>query len=608
MTMAVQISSLQPPCGARVRATMSRRAAALESRTRPKISMSRPKISIRTRVFTDDDDANRHAHSLFFLEHHELPSFPAPSIKAGSLPSEMSRRQTTFIAHASDASQLAMSTESPSSPTPSEDALRAAIKLPTRETTHRVFHSRGSEKQFEPSDLIERFVADVDEHFQDAVSQIKAQKCQHCKHGYSDVVLFQAFDWISTRRSHGSDKNYYERVLDRVDLLASYGVTHAWLPPPSLSVSPEGYMPSELYNLDASEYGDKASLKTLIAALKSKGIVAVADVVINHRCAEYTTDGRFKSFADEVTPSGRKINWGAWAIAEDDPCFEGTGASDSGDSIAMAPDLDHSNPEIRDALIEWLTWLRDDVGFDGWRFDFVQGYAPEYAREYVEKTVGFEKFCCAENWVGMKWTHDVLDYDQNAPRRVLLDWLAAAGDAAALFDFPTKGILQEAIRRREFWRLRDSRGGPPGLAGYSPQNAVLFVDNHDTGYPQNHWPFPTDRLGCGYAYALLHPGIPCVFGPHVWCADASQAACWNANLPREIKTLLDIRRRAGICCESTLTILEASSELYMANVDDKLIVKLGPMYDVPRELLPSEDEFALATSGDDYAVWMRRGF
>ena len=98
-----------------------------------------------------------------------------------------------------------------------------------------------------------------------------------------------------------------------------------------------------------------------------------------------------------------------------------------------------------------------------------------------------------------------------------------------------------------------------------------------------------------------------MFGPHVWCADASQAACWNVNLPREIKTLLDIRRRVGICCESVVTILEASSELYVANIDEKLIVKLGPRYDVPRELLPSEDEFELATSGDDYAVWMRRG-
>jgi len=322
--------------------------------------------------------------------------------------------------------------------------------------------------------------------------------------------------------------------------------------------------------------------------------------------AEYTSDGHFKSFADEQTPSGRKINWGKWAIAEDDPRFEGTGNVDSGDSIGIAPDLDHANPEIRDALVEWLTWLKDEIGFGGWRFDFVQGYAPEYAREYVERTVGFQTFSCAENWVGMKWTNDVLEYNQDAPRRVLMDWLAAANDAAALFDFPTKGILQEAIKRREFWRLKDARGEPPGLAGFAPQLSVLFVDNHDTGYPQMHWPFPTDRLGCGYAYTLLHPGIPSIFGPHIWCSDASPAVCWNSELPHEIKTLLKIRKSAGICCESKVKILAATNDLYVANIDDKLIVKLGPQYEMPAELLPNPDEFSLETSGDDYAVWMRR--
>ena len=37
-------------------------------------------------------------------------------------------------------------------------------------------------------------------------------------------------------------------------------------------------------------------------------------------------------------------------------------------------------------LKEWLTWLRQDVGFDGWRFDFVKGYRGERVREYVEAT------------------------------------------------------------------------------------------------------------------------------------------------------------------------------------------------------------------------------
>lgn len=46
----------------------------------------------------------------------------------------------------------------------------------------------------------------------------------------------------------------------------------------------------------------------------------------------------------------------------------------------------------------------------------------------------------------------------------------------------------------------------PGLIGWWPKMAVTFVDNHDTGSTQAHWPFPKDLVGLGYAYILTHPG------------------------------------------------------------------------------------------------------
>jgi alpha-amylase len=36
--------------------------------------------------------------------------------------------------------------------------------------------------------------------------------------------------------------------------------------------------------------------------------------------------------------------------------------------------------------------------------------------------------------------------------------------------------------------------------------AMTFVDNHDTGSTQAHWPFPKDLVGLGYAYIITHPG------------------------------------------------------------------------------------------------------
>jgi alpha-amylase len=48
----------------------------------------------------------------------------------------------------------------------------------------------------------------------------------------------------------------------------------------------------------------------------------------------------------------------------------------------------------------------------------------------------------------------------------LCDWLNASNKTCTAFDFPTKGILQEAIKKNELWRLKDSKGKPPGLMGW----------------------------------------------------------------------------------------------------------------------------------------------
>ena len=63
-----------------------------------------------------------------------------------------------------------------------------------------------------------------------------------------------------------------------------------------------------------------------------------------------------------------------------------------------------------------------------------------------------------------------------------MDWLEKAG-GCYLFDFPTKGILAEAVRNKQYWRLIDHEQRMPGLAGYWPSRAVTFIDNHDTGVP-----------------------------------------------------------------------------------------------------------------------------
>eukprot|EP00445_Apocalathium_hangoei_P003393 CAMPEP_0203857456 /NCGR_PEP_ID=MMETSP0359-20131031/10736_1 /ASSEMBLY_ACC=CAM_ASM_000338 /TAXON_ID=268821 /ORGANISM="Scrippsiella Hangoei, Strain SHTV-5" /LENGTH=365 /DNA_ID=CAMNT_0050774153 /DNA_START=43 /DNA_END=1136 /DNA_ORIENTATION=- len=70
------------------------------------------------------------------------------------------------------------------------------------------------------------------------------------------IVLLQGFNWESWRAGAG---DWYSVIGNSVDKLKHAGVTDIWMPPPSSSVAPQGYLPSQLFNLDGSKYGTQAS-------------------------------------------------------------------------------------------------------------------------------------------------------------------------------------------------------------------------------------------------------------------------------------------------------------------------------------------------------------
>uniref|UniRef100_A0A0D6R490 Alpha-amylase n=1 Tax=Araucaria cunninghamii TaxID=56994 RepID=A0A0D6R490_ARACU len=393
--------------------------------------------------------------------------------------------------------------------------------------------------------------------------------------GSGKEVLLQGFNW----ESHHSGRWYHE-LAEKVDKIASWGFTVVWLPPPTDSVSPEGYMPRDLYNLN-SRYGSMDDLKNVVKCFHNAGVKVLGDVVLNHRCAQYQNhNGIWNIF-------GGRLNWDDRAVVCDDPHFQGRGNRSSGDFFHAAPNIDHSQEFVRRDINDWLRWLRQEIGYDGWRLDFVRGFWGGYVKDYLQGSEPY--FAVGEYWDSLSYTYGQMDYNQDGHRQRIIDWINATGGNAGAFDVTTKGILHTALEKCEYWRLSDKKGAPPGVVGWWPSRAVTFIENHDTGSTQGHWRFPAGKEIQGYAYILTHPGTPSVFYDHLFSHNCDGIAA-----------LVALRKRARIHCRSVVCVEKADRDVYAAKIDDRVLMKIGPGHYQP----PSgSKKWILATEGQNYKVW-----
>lgn len=378
-------------------------------------------------------------------------------------------------------------------------------------------------------------------------------------------IMLQGFNWVS----HSNSSGWYNVVQSKAQELGTAQFDMVWLPPPSDAAAPQGYLPRELYDV-STNYGTQQELVQCINALHNNGMKVLADIVINHRVGS-------TNWADFTNPT-----WGCWAVTSNDEWGQNGGTPcgnyDTGDNYHAARDLDHTNSTVQSDLTTWMNWLKNTIGFDGWRYDYVRGFNGYYNGLYNDGTS--PDFTVGELW-------DNLDLNNvNAHRQQIVDWIDDTQGKSAAFDFTTKGVLQAAVNN-EYWRL-SINGGAPGVIGWWPSRAVTFIDNHDTGSTQNYWPFPGGKVMQGYAYILTHPGVPSVFWDHYF----------DWGLKTAIDELIAVRKDNGLHSESSITIKEARWDLYAAEIDDKVAMKIGPA-----SWSPSGAGWVLRTSGADYAVW-----
>ncbi|MDY8137256.1 starch-binding protein [Aquimarina sp. 2201CG5-10] len=403
-------------------------------------------------------------------------------------------------------------------------------------------------------------------------------------------VLFQAFDWNVQNQPAG--QTWYDVVTQSRNAIKDAGIDMIWMPPPSNSAAPQGYLPRELYDLN-SAYGTQAQLVNLINQYHALDIKVLSDIVINHRVGSNDAvtfeNPDWPTFYITADDEGRNFVNFPVEFSINGDYFPGTALKSDGSdgTFAAARDIDHKNPAVRTEIIRWMNFLKNDIGFDGWRYDFVHGYDPIYNKEYNDATNPY--FAVGE----------LLE----SSRVQTNNWVNFAQQSSSAFDFNTKVSLQNAIRDNNLSYLRDGQGRPSGMIGINPTKSVTFLDNHDTGFAQqccgSNYVFPDGEtnLRKGYAYILTHPGNPAVFWPHFFDS--------GTGVRNAIKDLITARKSVRIHSGSTINIAEARNDLYAAYIDGRsgtIAMKLGS-----GNWSPNGSGWVLQTSGNDYAVWTQGG-
>ncbi|TCI91842.1 alpha-amylase [Tenacibaculum sp. M341] len=299
-------------------------------------------------------------------------------------------------------------------------------------------------------------------------------------------VMMQAFYWDVP-----AGGTWWENVEDKVQDWSNAGIDAIWLPPVSKAQNGPfsmGYDPFDYFDFGEydqmgsveTRFGSKTELLSLINSAHNVNLSVIADIVINHN-----SGGELEPNPYTGTPYYTDFNPLSGKFYRSNADFHPNNVrqSDSG-VFGGYPDLSHSQPYVQDWL--WkkpesvAKYYMNEIGFDGWRFDYVKGFEPWVVKEWKNEVGGFS--------VGEYW-------DGNA---ATLDWWSSQAEVSA-FDFACYYRMLDAFEGNNLNRLNDDM-----LLKRNPRKAVTFVANHDT-----------DEIFNGkmlaYAYIMTHEGYPTVF-------------------------------------------------------------------------------------------------
>lgn len=314
--------------------------------------------------------------------------------------------------------------------------------------------------------------------------------------------------------------------------LASAGFSAIWFPSSSKGAGggfSMGYDPYDHYDFGdynqkgsrETRFGSKTELKGAIDAFHDVGMLVFADAVVRHMMGgeqkvpyecrplhngnyivpdsaymlfQYPSgSGRFKKTAASFYPNSVNC-WVDPLFVQTDPIFR------------FGEWLDHNKQDVKDSLIAWGNYLRNDLGYDGFRLDAVKSINPAFMAQWINGS-NPGGYAVAELW---------------GSTSEIGNWLQVAkyqnGANVAMFDFPLRYHLRDMCNTTNGgFNMNNLDGAGLVNAGFSGFDVSTFLENHD--FDRQGWDGTIDtghdpviyNKDMGYAYIIFAEGRPSVF-------------------------------------------------------------------------------------------------
>jgi glycosidase len=307
------------------------------------------------------------------------------------------------------------------------------------------------------------------------------------------------------RGRHGGD---IKGLKDHLDYISGLGFTAIWLNPLLENDMPitsyHGYATTDFYKVDA-RFGTNEEYREFALEARKRGIKLIMDMIFNHCGSEHWwfKDMPMPDWINNypnylITNHVKTLNMDNHGSAYDRKQFT------DGWFVSSMPDLNQSNPFMANYLIQNSIWWTEYVGLAGIRMDTYsypdKNMMAVWNKRMSEEYPGFSN-------VGEEWNQSqaIVSYWQKGK----MNPDGYRGELFSLMDFPLQNAVSSALREEGtggLTRIYDCLAND--FQYPSPQNLVVFPDNHDMSrffVQVNNDP---DLFKMGIAFFLTTRGIP----------------------------------------------------------------------------------------------------